>query len=350
MTLKVIHLIDDQKLGGVALAVDSLCSSCLADEFDFEIRHINLSLWKPVRFQADIICLHAAASWRKLPAMALLKLCNLDKKIIYQEHHYSEGFVIHQVKAQWRFLLMLTLYYSLTDKVAAVSKAQGHWLLKLRLVSSNKLFITGQAKPLNALTSLVNPSFTWPLVIGAYGRLHHQKGFDLLIKAFSRVPKHKLELRIAGAGEQEVELRSLAGKDHHGEARITFLGEIEDVPAFLRHCDLIIIPSRWEPFGLTCQEALAAGKVVVASKVDGLNEQITDVNSIDEGHLVVALDGLTEASLVAEIEQQIICIETLESQLADGDLVYGLSHKQRELVAQSWPFVVNKWRELLHSV
>ncbi|QFU24307.1 glycosyltransferase [Shewanella eurypsychrophilus] len=358
MKPKVIHLIDDQKLGGVKLAVEGLCHSSLNREFNFEIYHINLKAWKPVRYQADIICLHAAASWQKLPAMALLKLVNLGIPILYQEHHYSEGFVLHQVKTKWRFLMMLKLYYGLMNKVLAVSQAQGKWLLKLRLVSKDKLFITGQAKSLDALTSLNHHVFSWPLVIGAYGRLHHQKGFDILLRAIAAVKTDKLELRIAGSGEQELELelRALAEHDNEGDSRVTFVDEIKDVPHFLNGCDLVIIPSRWEPFGLTCQESLAAGKVVIANNIDGLTEQLINLNSANETthqdkdvHSIV-LDELTEECLEIAIRQQISSIEERQAQDVKNGFVYGLSQHQRELVAQAWPSLLLRWRELLHSV
>ena len=58
--------------------------------------------------------------------------------------------------------------------------------------------------------------------------------------------------------------------------RILFLGQRNDVGAILCAVDGIVINSRREPFGLIALEALAAGKPIVAAKVDGIPELIQD--------------------------------------------------------------------------
>lgn len=357
MKPKVIHLVDDQKLGGVQLAVQSLCHSNLNQEFDFEIHLIHLLVWKPVRYQADIICLHAAASWRKLPAMLLLRLANLGIPIIFQEHHYSEGFVLHQVKIKWRFFMMLKFSYCLMDKVLAVSNEQGKWLLNNKLVYKKKLVVVGQAKPLSSFISLPQRMFSWPLVIGAYGRFHNQKGFELLLQAVSEFSPDKVKLKLAGSGEQASCLHKLADKGHSDGVKIEFLGEIHEVPRFLQSCDLIIIPSRWEPFGLTCQESLAAGKLVIANDIDGLTDQVNDVNSAQSRppsklkcFSSQLLDELSVTSLVGAINNQITAIEAHETACLNSDFIYGLNQQQRQKVAQAWPLLVQSWGGLLKSV
>jgi len=109
----------------------------------------------------------------------------------------------------------------------------------------------------------------------AFGRLSHQKGFDLLLKAFARVAPEKpgLDLILAGDGEERERLTALA--DGLGiKGRIVFFGRAapEEVVRLLNGCEFVIIPSRWEPFGIVALEALAAGKPVLATRVGGLAE------------------------------------------------------------------------------
>ncbi len=106
-------------------------------------------------------------------------------------------------------------------------------------------------------------------MLAAYGRFHPQKGFDLLIKAMQQV-KSPCRLLLAGEGEQLDELNALAAK----VTNVEIVGKIDDVPSFLQACDAVIIPSRWEPFGLIFIESLAMNKPIISSQVDGLGDQI----------------------------------------------------------------------------
>lgn len=345
MLPKVIHLVDDNKLGGVNLALKSLCESKLAKDFDFSILNVNLKFWLPQRYHADILVIHAAASWRKLPGLILLRLFNVGIPIFYQEHHYCEGFMTHESRNHWRFFLMLKLSYFLVNKVLAVSVAQGCWLLDNELIKVNKLVVLKQARPVDDLLSLPEKPFNFPIQLGAYGRLHKQKGFDLLIQAMSKLPTDKVELRLAGSGEMSPLLQSLAS----GLSHVTLVGEIENVPQFLSSCDAIVIPSRWEPFGLICQESIAAGKVIVTTSVDGLQEQLLalPLERREGKDSSVFFTELTQASLVQGLEGM---ITQAEQKYAEGAThLSGLSHDERAVVAQRWIQLVEAWKHLLIS-
>ncbi|WP_076410161.1 glycosyltransferase family 4 protein [Shewanella sp. UCD-KL12] len=344
MRLKVIHLVDDNKLGGVSLALQGLLGSELQQDFDFEICQINLSNFKQRRYSADIICLHAATSWRKLPALVLLRLANLGTPILYQEHHYCQGFVTHQVKTHRRFYLMLKLSYCLMNRVLAVSQAQRQWMLNKRLAKADKVYYVGQAKPLELFSALPTPTLTEPVVIGAYGRFHQQKGFDLLLEAVGQISCENIELRLAGAGELGKELIETANAQPNRD-KIAFVGEINDIAGFLKQCHIVVIPSRWEPFGLTCQESLAAGKVVIASNVDGLTEQIDEIATERSGGAVL-LDELSVTCLVKALRLQLELAQVHKSS-SQG---YGLKRCERAKVELAWPRMLQNWRKLLYSV
>ena len=102
--------------------------------------------------------------------------------------------------------------------------------------------------------------------IVAIGRLEYQKGFDVLLRAVSNMREVTLDL--VGVGSEEERLRQLAPKT----AR--FLGERDDIPALLSRASVLVVPSRWEGFGLVALEGMAAGTPVIYSNVDGLTEVI----------------------------------------------------------------------------
>ncbi|NRD72522.1 glycosyltransferase [Shewanella sp. VB17] len=339
----MIHLVDDNKLGGVNLALQSLCASQLKDHFEFSIVNIDLTDFWPKRFKADVLILHTAASWRKLPGLFLFRLANIGTPIFYQEHHYSAGFMQHEVSHHKRFYLMLRLSYYLMHKVLAVSAAQGRWLLDHRLLKESKLVVIKQARPVDALLSLPDTPLCLPIQLGAYGRFHKQKGFDLLIKAMAYVPAEKIELHLAGEGEMLPYLQSLAAKLDN----VTLVGEIDNVALFLFHCDAVIIPSRWEPFGLICQESIAAGKAILTTRVDGLQEQVMPLMMTEHERSSISFIDLTQAGLVQGLEKLITQAET---KLARGHKVThlsGLNDQERAIASKRWIQMVDAWKYLL---
>ena len=106
------------------------------------------------------------------------------------------------------------------------------------------------------------------LVVGV-GRLAGQKGFATLIRAAARWQRRGTVplLLIAGEGPLEAELRRQAA-DAGVSAR--FLGPRRDVPALLAAADVVVVPSTWEGQPLIVQEALRAGRPLVATRVGGI--------------------------------------------------------------------------------
>lgn len=115
--------------------------------------------------------------------------------------------------------------------------------------------------------------------IFAYGRFTYKKGFDLLLNAFHRIAAAfpGIDLIIAGDGDEGMAL-SQQVHDLGVNERVIFFGTAspEEVVELLNGCQFVVISSRQEPFGIAALEALAAGKPLIATKVDGLNEILED--------------------------------------------------------------------------
>lgn len=111
-----------------------------------------------------------------------------------------------------------------------------------------------------------------PLIL-FIGRLVYQKGPDLLIEALRKVCRERWDARVivAGDGGMRQYLQERAW-----DLPINFIGYVPDSEyiRLLNACDLVVIPSRNEPFGLVLLEAWSAEKPVVASNVGGLSENI----------------------------------------------------------------------------
>jgi glycosyltransferase involved in cell wall biosynthesis len=104
-------------------------------------------------------------------------------------------------------------------------------------------------------------------VVLAVGRCALQKGFDVLLEAVIAMPGPAPLLVIAGEGP---EAGPLAARARAAGARVRFLGPRRDVPALLAAADVVAVPSRWEGQPLIVQEALRAGRPIVASRVGGM--------------------------------------------------------------------------------
>ena len=100
------------------------------------------------------------------------------------------------------------------------------------------------------------------------GRLEHQKGHDLLLRAFARsgaAASH--DLVILGQGSLASELLALAQRLAIAR-QVRFAGFVANPFAWMAKCDLFVLPSRWEGFGSALAEAQAAGAPVLATDCD----------------------------------------------------------------------------------
>lgn len=103
------------------------------------------------------------------------------------------------------------------------------------------------------------------------GRLSPEKGVDVLIDAWKRLPP--FPLRIAGDGPQRTRLQRLA------PSNVEFVGHVEKGEALnlILHSRFLVFPSIWyETFGRTLIEAFACGKPVIASRLGSAAEIVQD--------------------------------------------------------------------------
>ncbi|MBD2188642.1 glycosyltransferase [Pseudanabaena mucicola] len=284
---KILHLLSDRNVGGIKSTSSSLTNSQLKDKFEFLFLSETEALASLAEIKPDVIIWHDPCSWRSLIRLWRLRM---SSKLLIHEHHYSESFEKWKVRSQWRFHWMLRFAYGLAHRVVAISQGQRKWMRSQKLVNSKKLTMITQCRTLDEFLILPLKPLDTPLVLGAYGRFNQQKGFDTLLRAMQTVRNPEVQLLIGGYGEQEELLKSLAGND----PRIQFLGSITDVPSFLEKCDVVVIPSNWEPWGNVCLEAKAAAKAVIVSKVDGLPEQVHDCGIVVPAHDPTALASAIE--------------------------------------------------------
>jgi glycosyltransferase involved in cell wall biosynthesis len=130
-------------------------------------------------------------------------------------------------------------------------------------------------------------------------RLAPQKGLDVLLDALALLVGEAapadpgLRVRIAGDGPLEEHLRERIRAEH---LPVELLGRREDVPALLAGCDLVVSSALWEGQPVFMQEALRAGRAIVASDAGG-----TRLVTGTAAHLVPVGDAAALARAIASL-------------------------------------------------
>jgi teichuronic acid biosynthesis glycosyltransferase TuaC len=133
------------------------------------------------------------------------------------------------------------------------------------------------------------------------GAIAESKGIAYLLRAIHRL-RHRsvwpLELILVGEGGYEKAARTLVAKLDIADA-VTFAGKKpnDEIPLWMNACDLLVLPSLSEGFGVVLAEAMACGKPVVATACGGPEDIVTPQTGI----LVAPADdaALSEALLEA---------------------------------------------------
>lgn len=162
-------------------------------------------------------------------------------------------------------------------RVIAVSDAAAA-SLELRGVPARKIRTVRNA-PLGSLrvpplAALVPVDLPRPTILSVSG-LYRRKGIDLLIDAFAGIAGEvpRAHLVIVGEGPDRALFQQQAAASGFGD-RIRFEGFQPAPQRYMLAADIMVLPSRREPFGLVLAEARACGTAIVASDVDGIPEAL----------------------------------------------------------------------------
>lgn len=136
-----------------------------------------------------------------------------------------------------------------------------------------------------------------PLVIGAVGRLHQQKGFDVLLRAVAQL--QDVRVVIVGDGPERQALEDLADDLDIGD-RLYITGWTDDVEEHLSTFDVLAMPSRFEGLPLVLLEAMLSGRAVVATGVGSIPDAVHDGET---GLLVPVNDPDALASALRRLQQ-----------------------------------------------
>lgn len=164
----------------------------------------------------------------------------------------------------------------------------------------------------------------------ATGRLNYQKGFDLLLKQFSKFSANysNFHLTILGEGEEKETLTKLMNSLNLKE-KVSFLGNVDNPYKYMEKADLFILSSRFEGFPNVVLEALYCGTPVLANNClggiteiikPGFNGDIFFYDSLNfETKLVKTVNSKFESS---KLRKDILERFSVEKKILDFEKVF----------------------------
>jgi glycosyltransferase involved in cell wall biosynthesis len=219
----------------------------------------------------DIKIIHLHSTFAGATLRPLLAIVHRSAGIIYCAHGWAwDRPMPIFVK---RIVIGIELFLSkITDRIVCISEHDKNTAIEVG-ISPKKLTVIHNA--VNTQTPAMKAvTATWPekkLRLLFVGRLDRQKGVDILLSALTLLDDN-VHAVIAGA--------SVLADDKNlvmpaNVSKIGWLtpGELETLFA---NAHVLIVPSRWEGFGLIAAEAMRAGLPVIASNVGGLTEVVAD--------------------------------------------------------------------------
>lgn len=247
-------------------------------------------LWRPPKGRTHRVW-HARRNTEMLPGIILRNVLRMPLKLLFtsaaqRNHSRYTKFLIRKM-----------------DAVIATNARSGSFLEVPYAVIRHGVDLDLFHPPAGADDTMEAAALPGKYLIGCFGRVRHQKGTDLFVRAMiDLLPRHPDWTAVVSgritpeharfADELKTQIK-VAGLSE----RIVFLGEVDDIKPWYRRLTLYVAPSRNEGFGLTPLEAMASQTAVVTSDAGAYSEMTIEG---DTGSVVPAGDG---PALTAAIER-----------------------------------------------
>ncbi len=263
------HIVDRASLGGRRNAYYKLVE--IAEEFQPDIIHSHL-------FGGDLLAYFLK---KRMPRVTWIS-------------------TVHNVRTQesWIRRKVWRTLFRKTDRIIAVAKEVAAFLKKDYRFAAEKVVMIPNGVPLKEWLAIPDADVLSQKTIrlATIGRLEEQKGHTYLLDALALVPKNiAWTLDIFGDGSLRTSLQKQA--DQLGLAdQITWHGVNNSLEKAYASIDVVLQPSLWEGMSLVVMEAMAAGRLVIASKPAAANL----VKNGKTGMVIVAKDATALAQAIED--------------------------------------------------
>lgn len=214
----------------------------------------------------DII--HVHSTWAGLFVRLPYLFRKRKAKIIYQSHGWA--FLMDTSNYKKNIYALIEKILSMpTDKIINISNYEQNQAIKYGLNKNKMLMVyNGVEDKLNKS----NLNLNWDddkINLLFVGRLDRQKGLDLFLDVYEKMNLKNMHLYVIGTSVLDNNLPK-------NTEYVTYLGWVDskDIDEYYQACDAVIMPSRWEGFGLVAIEAMRNSKPIIASNAGALPELI----------------------------------------------------------------------------
>lgn len=306
--MKILHIITSLRTGGAERIVADLCPRLRASGDDVSILLFDgtrTALFDPLE-QAGIPIVSLSKGWRAMRNPLLLpKLLRYLKESSFDIVHTHNTFcqilaaaasvfvpltlitTEHNTsnrRREWRWFRPIDRWmYGRYRRIVCVGEETEKALVEHLPVYSGKTAIIANGINLDSffhapadedLSSIKDFKI---LMVAAF---RAQKDHATLIRSMEYLPD-EYHLFLAGGAETREDEKTLQScrdlvKTMNIEKRVSFLGVRKDIPQLYAACDVAVLSSHYEGFGLSAVEAMASGKVLIASAVESLTTLVSN--------------------------------------------------------------------------
>jgi len=328
--LRVLHVLPFFAYGGTELVVQQLIASMDAPEFEHRIcamrgfdpelvgaAHLEdriVQVGKPsegfqfplrnlVRTMRDVRphIVHTR-NWGALEAILAARIAGVPVTI-HSEHGYDLK-ILNGIPFRQR-LVRKTLY-SLTDALFTVSNELREFHAKQAGISPGRIQVlyngvdTEKYKPRNELRSAILAELGIPaqsVVVGSVGRMVAIKDYPFTLRIVSELLREgrDIYLLLVGAGPELSSLQELVRNSATLNGRVHFCGFSNGISRLLNAMDIFVQASRAEGMSNTLLEAMASGLPLVAARVGGNPEVVSEGET---GFLFAPGDGAAMSGFI----------------------------------------------------
>lgn len=272
--------------------------------------------------QPDVVHTHLFGGdvWGRLAAR------RLGIPVITTEHNINVG-------ESWVHTAVKRLLRRQSQSYVALSQAIADYMRRAYGIEQTTIIPTGV--DLARYATIASPTLGSPLKILLLGRLTVQKGQVIALRALSQIRHFNWRLTIAGNGEDREKLVHMTNAFALAD-RVRLISATHDVPKLLAEHDVLLMPSLWEGLGIVAREAMAAERVVIASRTGGLAEFVVHEQT---GYLVephVVSDLCAAIKHVIEFPEEALSIAAearvvAQAQFGLGPMVAAYNELYRQL-------------------
>ena len=197
---------------------------------------------------------------------------------------WNRFIVQHYERRSYREASALLVNYKSVERLITATYGTGLNIRKVTYASETAFLAEGRQTPELPGTIAALRASNAPLIVAA-SRHDPRKGIDILLRALSLLKRKGVRFRacLAGGGRLLEAHRQLTTALGLNDA-VVVEGFVPDSYSYIRHADVFVLPSLGEGSGsLSLLEAFQAGAAIVASKVDGISEDVVE----DENGLLV---------------------------------------------------------------